>query len=242
MRFDEPLAPRRRERRGAAPEDPAAWLDRQRVHHDERVHPASVGAGDQQVATGRARAPGPMSRSGTGIRRSTGSGRGAGPLDRAATPLPPASGRATRGPRALRRVRRPSPRARCVPVAGGADGPATPRTRRGPRPGASVGATGSVIRSGRRPVWAAGRRSARVRPRRRRPRRCRRHRCHRSRHRRRRCRCPVAAGCAHGSSIGRIIQAAPSAPHVAPCGLVGGPVGPAGSPGAGRTARRRRWR
>ena len=31
---------------------------------------------------------------------------------------------------------------------------------------------------------------------------------------------------AHGSSIGRIIHAAPSAPQVAPCGLVGGSVGP----------------
>ena len=50
---DEPLAPRRGEGRRAAPQDPAARLDRQGVHHDERVHPAPMRAGDEQIAASR---------------------------------------------------------------------------------------------------------------------------------------------------------------------------------------------
>ena len=125
-----------------------------------RTGPSSLGGRRPPAGSHRpARAPGPMSRSGTGTPRSTGSGRGVGRLDRAATPWPPAAGRARRGPRALRRAPRPWPPERCVPVAVGADGPAA---RRGPPPGppsARPGrSSGRVGRSGRRAV----RRLARV--------------------------------------------------------------------------------
>ena len=51
--LDQGFAPLRRERRWSAAEDPAARLDGKRVHDHQRVHPASMGAGDQQVAAGR---------------------------------------------------------------------------------------------------------------------------------------------------------------------------------------------
>ena len=48
----EPLAPACGERRRAAAEEPSPGLHRQGVHDHERVHPASVGAGDQEIPTG----------------------------------------------------------------------------------------------------------------------------------------------------------------------------------------------
>ena len=72
---DQPLAPARGERRRRAAEEPAPRLLGQRVHHDERVHPAPVGRADQQVAAARAGAPGRSRRSGTGTRRRARTGR-----------------------------------------------------------------------------------------------------------------------------------------------------------------------
>ena len=51
---DEPLAPARRERRRRAAEEPGARLGRDRVHDDERIHPAAMRRGD----AGGSRRPG----------------------------------------------------------------------------------------------------------------------------------------------------------------------------------------
>ncbi len=50
---DEALPPARREGRRGAAEEPRARFRRDRVHHDERIHPAAVGGPDQQIAASR---------------------------------------------------------------------------------------------------------------------------------------------------------------------------------------------
>ena len=213
------------ERGRPAPRDPGARLDGQRVHRHERVHPAPVRRGDEQVAPRAGCAPWPevsmrnrkstkhtnRTRTRTTRYSSEALASGVRPSQLEASESAAAGG----GHRLGRDARR-------AEVVVGVGRSAAGRTRRG---------TGGV----RQRSWefgsvlvghVVGRRT--------------RHRAASSASLGRRSSISPSASLppdtfAHDSSIGRVIQSAPSAPHVARCGMVGG-RSPAGSRGGDQHA------
>ena len=147
----QPLLPALVECRGGAAEEPCAWLQRQSVEHEERIHPAAMDRADEQVAAGRAQRDVLLSRpidpEAEKAEEDQARDRGEGAHDqrrpdlgRAAEPREPLAGVAARGPKGFGGDARLPAAAR---DAGGPQGLRRRRSRR--RPGLSQRAAGEGI-------------------------------------------------------------------------------------------------